>query len=43
MKPFVRVCSSLPGEPPLVLSFLAVRSHCWQIVGHPEGGHAYTD
>jgi len=33
LKPFVRVCSSLPGEPHPYSAFWRFRSHCWRIVG----------
>ena len=32
LKPFVRVCSSLPGEPHPYSAFWRFRSHCWRIV-----------
>jgi len=33
LKPFVRGCSNLPGEPHPYSAFWRFRSHCWRIVG----------
>ena len=38
LKPFVRVCSSLPGEPHPYSAFWRFRSHCWRILR----GFCYT-
>jgi hypothetical protein len=38
LKPFVHVCSSLPGEPHAYSALWRFRSHCWRLVGHTEVG-----